>query len=139
MGMENKGWIGVMKKTICFFSGDITRSGGTERVATIIANALVAQGKYHILFVSLTEQANHLFFPLDSRISHYALTKKWIQPGPGYLKIIPKLRHFLKQHQVDVLVDIDIVLDILSLPATKRLNTKVISWEHFNYDYGATR
>ena len=27
-------------KKICFFSGDITRSGGTERVGTVIANEL---------------------------------------------------------------------------------------------------
>lgn len=42
------------------FSGDITRSEGTERVSTMIANGLAAQGKYRILFLSLTEQAGHL-------------------------------------------------------------------------------
>lgn len=124
-----------MKKTICFFSGDITRGGGTERVSTIIANALVDEGKYEILFVSLTEQAKNPFFHLDERISHYALGEKWIQPGIGYLKIIPQLRRFLKYHQVDLIIDIDIVLDVLSIPATRGLNTKVISWEHFNYEY----
>ena len=31
---------------IAFFSGDITRSGGTERVGTLIANALAARGHY---------------------------------------------------------------------------------------------
>lgn len=49
-------------KTVCFFSGDITRGGGTERVSTMIANALAAQGKYRVLFLSLTEQADRLFF-----------------------------------------------------------------------------
>ena len=45
-----------MKKKICFFSGDITRSGGTERVASQIANALVKEGTYEICFLSLVEQ-----------------------------------------------------------------------------------
>lgn len=27
-------------KNICFFSGDITRSGGTERVGSVVANEL---------------------------------------------------------------------------------------------------
>ena len=41
-------------KKICFFSGDITRNGGTERVSAMIANALAKQGFYEILFLSLT-------------------------------------------------------------------------------------
>ena len=32
-----------MKKKICFFSGDITRSGGTERVAVQLANGLMEE------------------------------------------------------------------------------------------------
>ena len=32
-------------KKICFFSGDITRSGGTERVGTVIANELHKKGQ----------------------------------------------------------------------------------------------
>ncbi len=123
-------------ETICFFSGDITRSGGTERVSTMIANGLAAQKKYRILFLSLTEQGDSLFFPLDDGIEHYALGKKWITPGPGYLKVIPKLRRFLREQKVDVIIDIDIVLDILSLLAVKNgLRTRVISWEHFNFQY----
>lgn len=122
-------------KTICFFSGDITRGGGTERVSAMIANALSAQGKYKIIFLSLTEQSNRLFFELNGNIRYYALGNKWLNPGPGYLKVIPKLRRFMSQYQIDVIVDIDIVLDILSIPAARGLGVKVVSWEHFNYDY----
>lgn len=122
-------------KTVCFFSGDITRNGGTERVATIIANGLAKT--YNIIFISLTEQ-NPMFFPLDKNISHYAINKKWINPGVGYLRVIPKLTRLLKQNNVDVVIDIDIVLDCLSIPAVKGTKIKVISWEHFNYDYEIT-
>lgn len=126
-------------RTVCFFSGDITRSGGTERVSTMVANGLAAQGKYRILFVSLVEQQEKLFFPLNEGIEHYALGKKWIAPGPGYLKIVPKLYRFLKDQKVDVIIDIDIVLDILSLLAVRAgLRTKVISWENFNYMFERT-
>ena len=45
-----------MRKKICFFSGDITRSGGTERVAIQLANALRKDHTYEICFLSLTEQ-----------------------------------------------------------------------------------
>lgn len=39
------------------FSGDITRSGGTERAACMIANGLVAQKDYEVCVLSLVEQA----------------------------------------------------------------------------------
>lgn len=126
---------GTAMKKICFFSGDITRNGGTERVSSIIANALAEQKNDTILFLSLVEQEQKPFFPLHETIKHYALGKKWINPGPGYLKIIPLLRRFLKKREIDIIIDIDIVLDILSLPAAKGLKTKVISWEHFNYNF----
>lgn len=124
-----------MCKKVCFFSGDITRSGGTERVAAMIANGIVCRSGYEILVLSLAEQSEKLFFPLDKRIMHYALGSRWIQPGPGYAAFIPKLRRFLKAQDIDILVDIDIVLDVLSVPAAFGLKTKVISWEHFNYSY----
>ncbi len=119
-------------RRICFFSGDITRSGGTERVATMIANELAKQKKYEIVFLSLCEQKESTFFALDEGIKRYKLGDKWIQPGPGYLPLIGKLKQFLKQQEVDVIIDIDIVLDVLSIPAAKHLKTKVLSWEHSN-------
>lgn len=120
------------KRTVCFFSGDISRSGGTERVAAMIANGLCREGNFRIVILSLV-QDKEPFFEIDPEIECYALGKRWLQPGPGYLKLIPKLRRFLKKQQVDVIVDIDIVLDVLSIPASRGLPVKVISWEHFNY------
>lgn len=124
-----------MKKRICFFSGDITRSGGTERVATHIANALVKDGTYEICFVSLVEQKETAFYKIDPSIRRYRLGDHWINPGPGYLPLIGKLRRFLKEKKIDIIIDIDIVLDVLSIPAAKGLGTKVVSWEHFNAEY----
>lgn len=124
-----------MKKKICFFSGDITRSGGTERVSIQLANALKKDNTYDICFLSLTEQQKEPFYPLHSEIERYRLGKKWINPGLGYIPLIGKLRKFLKQKQIDLIIDIDIVLDVLSIPASSRLKTKVISWEHFGCDY----
>ena len=124
-----------MKKKICFFSGDITRSGGTERVSVQIANALQEDNTYEICFVSLTEQQKEPFYPLHPDIHRYRLGKKWINPGPGYIPLIGKLRRFLKDKQIDIIIDIDIVLDVLAIPATGRTRTKVVSWEHFNCEF----
>ena len=124
-----------MKKKICFFSGDITRSGGTERVAVQLANVLWEDQTYDICFVSLTEQEKEPFYPLHPDIRRYRLGEKWINPGPGYIPLIGKLQKFLKKKQIDVIIDIDIVLDVLSIPAARRMKTKVVSWEHFTADF----
>ncbi len=123
------------EKTICFFSGDITRSGGTERVATMVANGLMREKRYRICFASLTEQEEQPFYSIDERIPRCAFSRKWMNPGPGYLKILPRLRRYLRENRIDVIIDIDIVLDVLSLPAAWGLPVKVISWEHFNYSF----
>ena len=124
-----------MKKKICFFSGDITRCGGTERVSSQVANALAKEDTYEICFLSLVEQEKAPFFHLEPSITRYQLADRWIQPGLGYLPLIGKLHRFLKAHQIDLMIDIDIVLDVLSIPAAKFLGTKVISWEHFNTEF----
>lgn len=124
-----------MKKKICFFSGDITRSGGTERVAVQLANELHRDPALEVCFVSLTEQQPQPFYPLHPGIPRARLSPRWIRPGPGYLPLVGRLRRFLKAERIDVIVDIDIVLDALSLPAAKGLNTKVVSWEHFTCEF----
>lgn len=120
---------------ICFFSGDITRNGGTEKVASMIANELVLQGKHEIVFLSLCEQKEVPFFEIHSSIKRFKLGKEWISPGVKYLPVIGKLRKFLRREEIDIIIDIDIILDVLSIPAAKGYRTKVISWEHFNVSY----
>lgn len=124
-----------MKKKICFFSGDITRSGGTEHVSVQLANSLLADGAYDICFVSLTEQQEKPFYPLSPEIKRYHFGEKWINPGPKYIPLIGRMRKFLKEQEIDIVIDIDIVLDVLSIPAARGLKTKVVAWEHFNCEY----
>ena len=124
-----------MEKKICFFSGDITRSGGTERVAVQLANALWKDPTYEICFISLTEEREIPFYSLNPDIPRYRLGEKWLNPGLAYLPLIGKLRKFLKKQQIDIIIDIDIVLDVLSIPASRGRKTKVISWEHFTTDF----
>lgn len=122
-------------RTICFFVGDITRCGGTEKVSTIIANEIVLNKNYRVMFLSLVEQNNFSYFSISADIKRYVLNKKgkWIEPGPGYLFLIPELRRFLKRQSIDIIIDVDIVLDALTIPASVGMAVKVISWEHFHF------
>ncbi len=114
-------------------------SGGTERVSFDIANALCDRG-YKIRFLSLDNGKNPFYF-LKEEIPLHSLhlegkSKKW-----NIISIIKSLRLFLKEHNIDYIIDIDIILSIYSIPATLNLPTEVISWEHFNYfaKVGTTR
>ncbi len=118
---------------ICFFSGDITRGGGTERVAVIIANELCRSRKYNVSVLSLEERNESPFYKIDQVIRTYKLYKHLNRGIVHIVGIIGKLIRHIKRDNVDVLIDIDGILDIYSLPAKFFTKIRVISWEHFNF------
>ncbi len=121
------------KINLCFFSGDITRSGGTERVSIIIANELCKNEKYNVSFLSLEERREESFYEIDSNITTYKLYAYLERSITHIVGIIHRLIKFIKKSNIDVLVDIDGILDLYSLPAKLFTGVKVISWEHFNF------
>ncbi len=127
------------KVKICFFSGDITRSGGTERVAIQIANELQKQGKYSISFVSLYEGHQEVFFELDRNIVRYQLYNTIVSGKTHFLGYIYRLKKIVESNALDILVDIDGIIDIYSVPVKWITGVKVISWEHFNYYFHPTQ
>lgn len=124
-----------MKKHICFFSGDITNSGGTERVASIIMTELVRRfgEKYRVSVVSLTHKRAEPFFELADDVLRFALYEKPVRGITHILGICRRLSRLVKKEKIDVLVDIDGILDMYSLPVKLRRGVRVISWEHYNF------
>lgn len=120
------------KINICFFSGDITRSGGTERVATLIANELNKYNKYNISFVSLTERQKDTFFELDKNIQRFVLFETEVKGITHIFGYINRLKRVVKQNGIDILIDIDGIIDMYSVPVKWLTGVKVVSWEHFN-------
>ena len=48
---------------VCFLSGDMSRTGGTERVLSIIANELSKKDdKFNIHILSITNESNSSYF-----------------------------------------------------------------------------
>ena len=119
-------------KTICFFCGNLNHAGGTERVATSIANALAEKG-YNILMLNLWE-GDKPFFDLNKKIKSSQLYSQRVSFSKQYLQTILKLRIFLKENQVDTLVVVESMLSLFSLPAKIGLVINHITWEHFNYN-----
>ncbi len=121
------------KIKICFVSGVIARSGGTERVGSIIASALANKG-YDITILSFWNEGTP-FFPLDVKVKvHYLLNPK--TEGKlyrTYIYPILKLHHYIVKNGFDIIIDIDTELARFTSYAIQGTGCKQISWEHFNY------
>ncbi|MCL6263663.1 glycosyltransferase family 4 protein [Craterilacuibacter sp. RT1T] len=119
-------------KKICFFIGNLDQAGGTERVSSVIANAIGQKG-YEIHMLSL--QCGQIpFFKLDTNIKYSQLFKN---PGRGIIRLpvaIRKLRAYLKKNHIDVLIDVESMLALYAIPAIVGMNIRHICWEHFNYN-----
>ena len=118
---------------ICFFSGDITRSGGTERVALNIANELASQNRdYEIHILSLEHGHTQPFFKMNEKIkSSYIFEKKTKNPILRFFKTVKGIREYLVKNNIDFLIDIDTILSVFSIPAIIATDVKHVAWEHF--------
>lgn len=122
-----------MAKNIWFYSGDVTNSGGTEKVAITIANELNKMDEFNVSFVSLVEKDPEPFFHVDESIPRHTIYDHVVRGITHLPGIIRRTRKLMKKYDVDVLIDIDGILEMYTVAATARLKTKVISWEHYNF------
>lgn len=120
-------------KNICFFIADVTGKGGTERVSTIIASELAKIEEYNIIFLSLYEKHLTLSYEINKSIKRFKLYEKPLRAMTNIIPISYKLLKFVKDNNIDIIVDIDGILDIFSLIVKAFTKIKVISWEHYNF------
>ncbi|PUR01237.1 glycosyltransferase family 4 protein [Acinetobacter schindleri] len=118
-------------KKICFLIGNLNNSGGTERVTTLIANAL-AQKNFQVSILSLAD-GKQSFFELEPDIKTYSLYPKKISFKKNFFGAIWRIRKFVTQHQIDTLIVVDSISCIFTVPALCGLKVKHICWEHFNF------
>lgn len=122
-----------MVTKICFISGVIARSGGTERVGCIIANALASRG-YDVTILSFWNYGPP-FFSVEKgvRIDYLLNPQKEGKLYRTYIYPIVKLHSYLKKNQIDIVIDIDTQLSRYTSYAIQGTKCKEIAWEHFNY------
>lgn len=119
-------------KNICFLVGNLKNSGGTERVTTLIGNAL-SKKNFNIFILSLVD-GKKPFFDLDSNIKIYSLYDKKMSFRSNFLGAIWKIRKFVQDFEIETLVVVDSISCIFTVPALLGLNIKHICWEHFNFN-----
>ncbi|CNI46136.1 WbcM protein [Yersinia frederiksenii] len=118
-------------KKIAFFGGDISHTGGTERVSLALANYLVKEG-YQVIIVSLSGNAPPKFH-VDERIKLVSLFDRRRRFSLAYFSVVFRLRRILIDKSIDIVIDVDTMLALFSTISILGTNIKHISWEHFNY------
>ncbi len=119
-------------KKICFLIGNLNNSGGTERVTTLIANAL-AEKKYQVSILSLGG-GRQPFFELVPSIKTHSLYPEEISFKKNFFGAVWRIRRFVIQYQIDTLVVVDSISCVFTVPALFGLKVKHICWEHFNFN-----
>ncbi|MGE4801354.1 glycosyltransferase family 4 protein [Yersinia hibernica] len=118
-------------KKVAFFGGDISHTGGTERVSLALANYLVKNG-YQVVIISLSGNTPPNFY-VDENIKLVSLFEEKKRFSIAYLSVVFRLRRILKTESIDILIDVDTMLALFSTTALLGTEIKHISWEHFNY------
>lgn len=122
----------MLKKRIVFFIGNMSHSGGTERVLSVVANGLVKR-EYQVSVISLWGNGKTVF-PLWEEIEVF-----WIEASAGKRNVLKQLiclSAVLRRERPDYWVDVDSILGVYSL-ILKGLcpEMHLISWEHFSCHY----
>ena len=119
------------RPVICFLTGTLNALAGAERVTACIANALAARG-YEVHVLSLYDEASA--FPLDPAIRHSALFPARPSFKRHYAATVRGIRRHMVRHGIDVLVEVDPMLTLFTLPALLGTRTRRVAWEHCHFD-----
>lgn len=117
---------------IALLCGDLNRSGGTERVSSLIANGLSDKG-YDLTLISIVGASNP-FYPLSSNVKVISLFNTYGRALYRSPLIVARLRSCLKKKKIDILIVVETMSVLFSLPAITGLSVKHICWEHFNFN-----
>ncbi|MGO4325650.1 glycosyltransferase family 4 protein [Cupriavidus sp. 2TAF22] len=117
--------------TICFLTGTLNAFAGAERMTAVIANALAERG-YPVSILSLWDERS--CFTLHPAVRHHALFAQRPSFKRAYFSTVLGIRRFVTQQGIDVLIEVDTMLTLFTLPATLGLNVRRIAWEHCHFD-----
>ncbi|RRW97220.1 glycosyltransferase family 4 protein [Pandoraea apista] len=117
-------------RTVCLFTGTLAAFAGAERATATLANALAARGhRVHVLSL----WGHTPVFPLTPGVRHHAMFAERVPFKRHYLSIVRQVRRYVREHNIDVMIDVDPMLALYTVPATLGLSLQRIAWEHSTY------
>ncbi|WP_353191092.1 glycosyltransferase family 4 protein [Pandoraea pnomenusa] len=118
------------KRTVCLFTGTLAAFAGAERATATLANALAARG-HNVHVLALWGQTP--VFPLAPGVAHHALFAERVAFKHHYLAIVRQVRRYMRKHGIEVMIDVDPMLALYTVPATFGLPLRRIAWEHSTF------
>lgn len=109
---------------------DYTLYGGAEKVALNLANELSLY--YDISLISCFSEKNGAMVSLKSDINILVLSNKVTSMTLSCFQLAKKLKNYLYQNNIEVLINITAGVNGISYLATRNLNVKVVYAEHSN-------
>lgn len=123
---------------VAFFIDDITKDGGTERCTAVLSNLLAGRG-FDVSNLSINASKNRSKYEIDSNVNVKTFNLQKIENAVSRrMKTFKYLGHeIIGGYDVIVVVDTYKSLCFVPfVPLLKMTKTKLISWEHFNYNFG---
>ena len=114
---------------VCFFLGGFYGNGGIGRVTSVLAGRLAQEPDFTVTALSYLRRDEKRLYPLSERVHeaffldrYESMTKVMLTGGER------RLRRFLKEHDVDVLVACGALFFPISVRAARGTQTKVVCW-----------
>ncbi len=121
-----------MIRNIVFFIQNFSRSAGSERVTSVVANMLSREG-YNVTVLSICGN-NTCFYNIDEKVRLVTLCNEpEINNRKSFFKVKRRLSSFYKANKTDLVIDVCSALCIYTLLLKKKFHYKNITWEHFNF------
>lgn len=116
-------------KKIAIVKWSIDRTDGGLKVAVNLSNELSKHYEVHLLSMISTEQN---FFPIKNEICYRNLSSKKLSMSKHFLQAVQKLRTYLIEHKIDIVLGIGISMNGVGIASTFGLKTKFVSCDHTN-------
>ncbi|WP_081278204.1 hypothetical protein [Photobacterium kishitanii] len=71
---------------------------------------------------------------MNKDIKIYTLYENNVSIYKNFLAICFKIRKIIKKNNIDILVNVDSILAMFTIPSLLGLKTRNIIWEHFNFN-----
>ena len=110
---------------ILFLEGDMSRSGGTERMTVWLAGRLCQNHAVHILSLHMEKLA--VFYPIPEAVSHSCLHSEKMSGK------ICEIRRYIRTYNISTVINVDTGMGYIGILAARRTSAQVITWEHSNF------
>lgn len=125
---------------IAFVIHNITAKGGEERMCSMIANYLQAQGYNISIFSLFSHRGTPSFFNIIEGVKIYHLLGHFIerriqQYAPWLNYLSRKFRRYIIKYKPDVVIDVDITITPLTTKVILGQKIKHVAWDHFPYGH----